>query len=114
MSGFVLHLPMPPSVNRFTSRLGNKSPVVTKWIKSADALLLSQGRLPKKVKGQFEALIVWDEDYFGSRDIDNCVKPLLDYLQRIELIENDKLCRSLIVGWAVAPEGCKVEIRGII
>lgn len=110
MSGFVLHLPMPPSVNRFTSRLGNKSPIVRKWIDRADAIVRSNGKLPKKVSGDFEAFITWDLDYFGHRDIDNSVKPLLDYLQRLELIDNDKKCWSLEVRWGDAPEGCAVQI----
>jgi Holliday junction resolvase RusA-like endonuclease len=97
----------------FTSRLGNKSPIVRKWIKNADATLMANGKLPSKVTGNFDAVIVWDIEYFGHRDIDNSVKPLLDYLQRLELIENDKRCFSMMVGWGKAPEGCRVEIRSL-
>ena len=96
----------------FTSRLGNKSPIVRKWIKSADATLMSSGRLPRRVRGVFSAFIVWDHDHFGHRDIDNCVKPLLDYLERLELIENDKMCKFLNVTWGGTREGCIIEIEG--
>ena len=110
MSGFTIELPMPPSVNKFVGRLGNSSSVVRQWIRSADASMMSKGKIPEKVQGYFNAAIVFDSGYFGKRDIDNSLKPLLDYLQSRELIDNDRFCYFLEVTWGHAPEGCIVEI----
>lgn len=110
-AGFLIGLPRPPSVNRFLAKLGNKSPDVQQWIKRCDREIMAMRPRPQMVRGAFEATITWDERAFGRADIDNPIKPLLDYLERIELIENDKLCRKLNVGWGPASLGCIVGVR---
>lgn len=110
MRQFSLSLPMPPSVNRVTARLGNSSSIVKRWRKDANNIVLSQGRLPAKMDGPFHIGIVWDQSYKGKRDIDNSIKPLLDYLQEIDLINNDRECMSLKVQWGPAPEGCLIFV----
>jgi hypothetical protein len=32
-------------------------------------------------------------------DLDNGIKPLMDWLQRVELIENDKWCDRILAQW---------------
>jgi Holliday junction resolvase RusA-like endonuclease len=46
-------------------------------------------------------------------DLDNGLKALIDYLRRIELIEDDshKHMRRLVVEWGIAPMGCRVTVR---
>ena len=107
-----LELPLPPSVNRFQARLGNQTPAVKSWVRVADLYLMGQKPLGK-ITGPFIAEISLSASEFGQFDPDNRVKPLMDYLQRIEVIENDKLCWLLIVRWRpeVAADHCKVELR---
>src|SRR5882672_6547107 len=89
---FVLDLPRPPSVNRFTHRLGNKSPEVLAWVKEADYCVMRVRPRPR-FTGPFEIKVTWNVDQFGRFDCDNPIKPLLDYLQRVMIIENDRWCR---------------------
>lgn len=104
---FTLDLPMPPSVNRRHHRFGNSSREVVRWRKQANAILMAQGPLPAPLNGKFHATITWDKSYYRY-DIDNAVKPLLDYLQYLELITNDAKCRKLTVSFGVAKEGCRI------
>lgn len=94
-SAITVDLPLPPSVNQFVAKLGNKSPAVQAWIKQADKTMLLAGRLPGPIKGDFLAKVLWAADEFGRSDIDNRIKPLLDYLQRIGLISDDRRCLRL-------------------
>lgn len=110
-TGFTLALPAPPSVNRFMRRLGNKSPEVVKWSQQCDKHILMTRPRPTRVHGHFVCTIMWDGDGAGYIDIDNRIKPLLDYLQRVELIDDDKLCWRLHVGWGAAPLGCVVHVQ---
>ena len=109
-TGFMIGLPRPPSVNRFVRRLGNRSPEVQEWIRSCDRCIMAMRPKPSGVRGEFEVTITWDQRQVGKFDLDNMIKPLMDYLQRIELIENDRLCRKLQVGWGSASMGCIVTV----
>jgi len=105
-----LDLYLPPSVNRFRARLGNRSPAVQIWIRQCDALLMTQKPLPR-IAGAFEIEITWAHAELGASDIDNRIKPLLDYLQALEVIQNDRLCREMHVGFGRTKEGCRVSLR---
>lgn len=114
--GFILGLPRPPSVNEFRRThggrpLGNKSRVVLEWVRDCDRMIMAMRPRPCRVPGPFEIEIAWNASEFSRFDLDNPVKPLLDYLQRIELIENDRLCRRLVVGWGSASLGCLVRVE---
>jgi len=91
-------LPAPPSVNRFMAKLGNKTPAVVKWAKQADLAFLASRHVVKlcRIKGKFEA-----EYIFGQHpgDLSNRIKPLEDWLQSREFIENDRLCQSYRCAW---------------
>lgn len=113
-TGFIIEdLPLPPSVNTYVKKLGNASPGVRRWRLRADAYLFAQWRWLKSraVKGPFLLDITWTEAIYGHSDIDNRIKPLLDYLQARELIENDKLCKEMRVGFGDTKHGCRVEVR---
>jgi Holliday junction resolvase RusA-like endonuclease len=111
-----LDLPAPPSVNR-TRRLDFSSlRIVNAWKNVADAYVLtaktrknSPLRLTKV--SRFELHVVMSE---RSRvDLDNGLKALIDYLRKIELIEDDspKHMRRLVVEFGHAPMGCRVTVR---
>jgi Holliday junction resolvase RusA-like endonuclease len=113
----VLDLPQPPSVNRFMKKLGNKSPAVKAWTAEADyqlyAARAARRGTPSEIvpmKGLFEAQFIFQRSSRGG-DIDNRVKPLLDWLQRVGLIENDSMCECLICGRGRTPLGVRVRLR---
>jgi hypothetical protein len=103
-------LPMPPSVNKVMTKLGNRTPTVMGWIAIADFHFVSQ-RLPKRltrIRGPFEAQFLFRRD---RSDFHNREKVLFDYLQRVQIIENDKLCEWRASGWGDAPLGVRVRLR---
>jgi len=108
----VFDLPLPPSVNRTSgTRLGNEHPKVREWRRCADAHLIytGQSRHIRAIEGPVVIEICWDTQTLG--DIDNRIKHLLDYLQRLQIVSNDSHCRSLRVGFGTAPDGCRVRVR---
>jgi Holliday junction resolvase RusA-like endonuclease len=108
----VLDLPLPPSVNRTSGqRLGNEHPLVKQWRKSADAYLLftRQSKHLKLIDGTVMIEIIWSGQMIG--DIDNRIKHLLDYLQRLGVIANDSWCRRLLADYGTAPAGCRVRVH---
>jgi Holliday junction resolvase RusA-like endonuclease len=108
---YVFDLPRPPSVNNFTPRLGNTSPAVVKWIRDADRIVLALAPKPyPRLKGAFEIGVTWPSSCYTRVDIDNPQKALLDYLERIEMIENDRFCCRITTEFGVAPEGCRVSL----
>ena len=110
--GLVFELPAPPPINRNSAvaRLGMSARSVQEWIPQAHLALREQKINPVRdaVHGPFAIDIIW-----GRRrgDIDARIKYLLDYLQRVELIDNDGLCEHMTVGWGYAPRGCRVRLK---
>ncbi len=107
---FVLDIPRPPSVNRFVRKLGNASPNVRQWARNADKYLLLRKPYPK-FKGPYEVSITYPQSEFGRFDAENCQKALSDWMESVELIENDRWCRLMVIGFGEAPLGCRVKIR---
>ena|SRR5215471_8663662 len=108
----ILELPLPPSVNRTSGlRLGNEHQDVKAWRKSADAHLIytRQSRHLRAIAGEVVIEISWATQMLG--DIDNRIKHLLDYLQRLRVVENDSRCRELHVRYSGAHVGCRVRVR---
>jgi Holliday junction resolvase RusA-like endonuclease len=111
-----LDLPPPPSVNR-TRKLDFSSLRITnEWKNVANAYVLAaKGRKNSPLKltkiSRFELLIVMAET--SRTDLDNGLKILIDYLRKIELIENDspKHMRRLVVEFGHAPFGCRVTVK---
>lgn len=113
----VLDLPAPPSVNK--TRRVDWAAVrhVRAWHNVANAYVLAaKGRTNSPLKlvkvARFELLITMSEHH-TKIDLDNGLKALIDYLRRIELIEDDspKHMRRLVVEWGLAPYGCRVTVR---
>lgn len=108
---YTFDLPKPPSVNKFEAKLGNASPVVQKWIKNADGFVMAYAPKPRPhIKGAFELRLTWSSSNFTHDDVDNRIKATLDYLERLELIENDRFCCKVTAEFGQAPEGCRVTL----
>lgn len=113
----VLDLPAPPSVNR-TRRVDWKGRrQIEAFANVADAYVMAaKGRAnsPLRIEKipRFELLITLSESHTRI-DLDNGLKALIDYLRRIEVIEDDspKHMRRLTIEWGRAPHGCRVTIK---
>jgi hypothetical protein len=107
---FELWLPLPPSVNRFMGKLGNKSPIVKAWIKEADACYWTRHSIQgiTHIIGPYELQIEFGRN---RADLSNRIKVLEDWLQRVQIIQNDKLCERLEVTWGLKGNGCTVRVR---
>jgi crossover junction endodeoxyribonuclease RusA len=116
----VIDLPFPPSVNRlWRSRSTDGasqvylSPSYVKWKKAADAMAL--GTPFGFVPGAFEAAInVCPPKGKVRGDLDNRIKAVLDWLQRVGVVADDKHCQRLMIEWVDAvraPHGCRVFVR---
>ncbi|MCX7320420.1 MAG: hypothetical protein NT113_13335 [Hyphomicrobiales bacterium] len=118
---FVLEMPFPPSVNdanrigksRKTGKVvvfGDKGKL--KFLKDADALYMAQQRRLSFVGGPFTYHITLNEKMRKpAMDGDNRGKYVLDYLQRVGLIENDKLAEGGSWSWGPCEFGCSVIVK---
>jgi Holliday junction resolvase RusA-like endonuclease len=116
MSDIVIDLPAPPSVNRTRRVDWAATKVIKAWQNVANAYVLSaKGRTNSPLKltkvPRFELHIVMSEQ--SRIDLDNGLKALIDYLRKIELIEDDspKHLRRLVVEFGRAPFGCRVTVK---
>ncbi len=112
-----LDLPAPPSVNRTRKIDWKGKKQLTAWGNVADAYVLAaKGRQIsplRLVKHKRFELFITISEHHTRIDLDNGLKALIDYLRRIELIEDDgpKYMRKLTVTWGLAPHGCRVTVR---
>lgn len=113
----ILDIPVPLSVNR--TRKVNKAALsdVRDWQDKADAAIMASGQYriakqTRKAEKPCEIKIILSEK-LCRLDPDNPVKSAIDYLRRIELIENDtgKHVRKITVEWGAAPKGCRIIIQ---
>lgn len=111
-----LDLPLPPSVNRTRKLDFSSLRISNAWKNVANAYVLAaKGRKISPLKlsmiSRFELHIVMSEN--SRTDLDNGLKILIDYLRKIELIEDDspKHMRRLVVSFGHAPHGCRVTVR---
>ena len=115
-----LDLPMPPSTNQIWRRSAKTGMHLSKdykaWKVQCDRHLVMTRTYPKgcTIHGPCEAHILLNiEAARAGSDADNRIKALMDYLQRIELIDNDNLVMKYIIEWAkpsAAPVGCRVSL----
>jgi hypothetical protein len=95
-------------------KLGNKTPCVRAWVGEADYHLWAARKVRpiEPVSGPFEVELEFRRSDRG--DLDNPIKPLLDWLQRVELIENEKWCDRILAQWGEAPLGVRVRLRAFM
>ncbi len=113
----VIDLPFPISANRMWRRSGSRihiSKEYAAWKSEADAMFMQQKRAAgKPIKGAFTYHIALDGTRWPkASDGDNRGKCLLDFLQRVGLIENDKYAASGTWSWAPV-KGCTVAVRPV-
>ncbi|SRR5260370_32241233 len=113
LAEITLNLPVPPSVNRTRRVDWRNSRIVRQWTEDADALVLSGPKVIGRRIPRFELLVVVSAEC--RNDLDNSLKILIDYLRRIEVIEDDgpKHMRRITIEWGMAPEGCCITVRPI-
>lgn len=107
----VIDLPIPPSVNKTRRIDWSAKSRMDAWARAADMGVMARKQL-RKVAGSFELRIVVTDSYRG--DLDNICKSLIDYLRRIEVIQNDspKYMRKFSVEFGEC-EGCRVTVAPI-
>lgn len=109
----VLDIPVPPSVNRTRKLNPAALGAVAAWRKHADAIVMASGQLRGAVVNipRYELEIILDEAKCRI-DPDNVLKAAIDYLRRIEVIQNDspKHARKITVRWGECPSGCRLIV----
>ena len=112
----VLDIPVPLSVNRTRRENKGAKRDIENWLCKADATVMASGqyriaRRTRKAEQPCEIKIILDPGKC-KLDPDNPIKNAIDYLRRLELLENDtgKHVRKITVEWGPAPEGCRIVI----
>lgn len=110
---FTLDLPQPMSVNDTRRINWRAKPRIDAWVRSADALVLSQGKLPQRIGGRYKLTVVLSES--SRLDCDNALKQPIDYLRRLNLVSNDspRYLREITIKFGDAPEGCRLTVEAI-
>lgn len=106
-------LPMPPSVWDMYEGHGRSrhlSAEYERWRMGAGLMLNTQKRGKPTIKGPFRASIAFRRPSKRC-DIDNRIKPVLDLLQFVGVIENDNLCESVEAVWDHGTAECVVIIQ---
>jgi hypothetical protein len=113
----ILDLPVPPSVNRTRKINWAHKRKVEAWKNVCNAYVLTAKRRaisPLKLRKipRFELTVTLSEAHTGI-DLDAGLKALIDYLRKIEVVEDDSKehMRRLVVEWGHAPFGCRVTVR---
>jgi Holliday junction resolvase RusA-like endonuclease len=103
------NLPEPPSVNRFKNfhRTDGAYPA---WKTAAGWEIKLQAGKIVTILGPVQV----DMTFARGGDIDNRVKPLLDLLQYMRVIENDKQVERLVAQFGEAPGRCRVTLLPLV
>lgn len=128
---YCLELPFPVSANRLWRSAGAVththhgsilsrprvyiSPMYRSWITEADALYLTQKRKmgPVQMLGPYTIECVFSRDKRSPlADGDNLTKCIHDWLQRVQIIKNDRLCEGGYWAWGEASAGTTVVVHG--
>jgi len=108
----VLNLPEPPSVNaayRNTAKGRAKTRSYRNW--ESECLWMIKGAKPGIVAGPFTVVLFLSEK--TRKDVDNCLKPVLDLLGKVGVTEDDSRCYT--VASTMSPDvtvgRCRIAIR---
>lgn len=113
-NSIILILPFPPSVNALWRGAGKRvyrSKKYMDWIKVAQPMAIEQAN-GGKVSGPYDLSIWLHPSDKRKRDIDNLIKAPSDLLEDIGVIENDSLCRRLLVEYVEFGPSCLIEVTG--
>ena len=116
----VIDLPFPVSTNALW-RVGKgrvfRSKRYVEWIRQADALWMTQKhKVREPILGKFTATIALAPPDKRKRDLDNVgTKAVLDFLQRVRIIENDSNAVDIRVSWLPPSKvpSCQVTIEAL-
>lgn len=106
-------LPMPPSIWDMYEGYGKTrhlSSDYERWRMGAGLMLNRQKTGKPMIKGPFRASIAFRRPSKRS-DIDNRIKPVLDLLQFVGVIENDNLCEAVEAVWDSGDAECVVILQ---
>ena len=97
---------LPPSVNTIYRNVKGRGRVKSeryrKWINSVNWQLNAQA--PQKIDGEVEVSIYCKRPDKRRRDIDNCIKAVLDMLVSNHLIEDDSRVVKVSAEWCKNPD----------
>ncbi len=106
-------LPIPPSLNNLFPGKAHRyiSQEYNAWRKEAGRILMAQGGVRPVLGPVCVTIIVADH---GRKDLDNLIKPILDFCVHHGAIEGDsrKTLRELRVKWADIV-GVRIEITSV-
>lgn len=108
-----LNLPIPPSVNRLRRIDWASNHTRQQYYLRNDLFLTAYGPKPapvRRIRGPYEITIQVPER--SGLDLDNHVKPLIDYLVSREFVGGDskRHLRKLVVEWCASGAECHVTI----
>ena len=116
----ILDLPMPPSLNSVArigkSRATGKAFVFSDrrkmtFFREAEVCFLKQKRYVTRIEGHFTYHLTLNEmQRHGNADGDNRQKYVLDFLQRVGVIANDKYADGGSWSWGPCEHGCRISI----
>lgn len=103
MPAVLLAIPYPPSANRLWRNVGGrtiKSAAYRQWIDAAGWEVRKQR--PRGIIGRYHMTLTATAPDKRWRDIGNLEKATSDLLAAVGVVENDRLCRRLVLEWADA------------
>ena len=113
-----LNLPPPISVNQiWRQKRGGAyiSKPYQNWIQQAGLEWLTQKKgQPRKIEGNFKAVLILAKRKSGKGDLDNFIKCVLDFAVNHQLVSDDCYCQALYVRWGTeqeAPMGCRLTLK---
>jgi Holliday junction resolvase RusA-like endonuclease len=84
--------------------------------KQADMAVVANGTWRTKVRmpDRFTANIIFNSKMRRKNmDLDNRIKAVLDWAQRVELITNDCLCEEVRARWLPIDRDCRLILRSV-
>jgi crossover junction endodeoxyribonuclease RusA len=115
----VIDLPFPPSTNEIWRRAGKRiilSATYRRWKTQADMAVIANGCWRRRVwmPGAFTADIIFNSKLRRKNmDLDNRIKAVLDWAQRVELITNDCLCEEVRARWMLIDRDCRLTLQNM-
>jgi len=105
-------LPYPPSVNNLFFNRGRgrgRTDAYNAWREAAGYAIVQQGR--KRLSGPVSLAIALVRPDKRRRDIDNALKPILDLLVSMGVIEDDSLVQRISIQWTHEGAPCSVIVQ---
>lgn len=98
MIKFTIELPCPPSANTIWRNVKGrtlKSKPYRTWLRVCDPILWNAYKDYEMITGPCAVWIEYQPSTGNFKDLDNVAKPILDLLQKAEVIENDRFVEIL-------------------